>query len=75
VYVEYDEDVDGAYIWLVDDIEIRRADVTHEVWPDALRDEVGLLFSEDGKLLGIELQPASERLEPEILKRARRYES
>ena len=65
--VEYDEQVDGAFIWLVDDIERHKRDIVREVWPPELNDAIGLLLSADGRLMGIEVQPASMHLPAELL--------
>lgn len=64
--IEYDPTVDGAYVWFVD-IDSRARDVAREVWPKDLNDHIGLLFDHQGKLLGIELQPASLYLNAETL--------
>lgn len=73
MYVEYDPEVDGAFIWFVDDIALRRRDVVSEIWPTELNEEIGLLFDDQGKLLGVELQPATNHLEQAVLDSARRY--
>ena len=57
---EYDEKADGLYIWFVHDIEESKADYSHEVWPLELKDEIGLIFTKEGKLMGLEIQPASK---------------
>lgn len=57
---EYDKEVDGLYIWFVEDIENEKKEYENEIWPIELKDEIGLLFSKSGKLLGIEVQPASK---------------
>jgi len=66
--VEYDEQADGAYIWLVDDIDRHMRDIVREVWPADLNDAIGLLLSADGRLIGIEVQPASVHLPAELLR-------
>ena len=50
---EYDKEVDGLYIWFVDDIEKEGECYGGEIWPKELKDEIGLLFQKDGKLLGL----------------------
>jgi len=67
VNIEYDEEVDGAFVWLVDDIEVHKHKVVREVWPGELSDAIGLLLSADGRLIGIEIQPASKHLPTELL--------
>ena len=57
---EYDKEVDGLYIWFVDDIEKEGVCYGGEVWPKELKDEIGLLFQKDGKLLGLEVLFASK---------------
>ena len=67
MYVEYDEEVDAAFVWLVDDIETCKQEVVREVWPDEFGESIGLLLSGEGRLMGIEVQQASERLPAELL--------
>ena len=57
---EYDKEVDGLFIWFVEDIENEKKEYENEIWPIELKDEIGLLFNKSGKLLGIEIQPASK---------------
>lgn len=57
---EYDEEVDGLYIWFVDDIEKEGKNYGGEIWPKELKDEIGLLFRENGNLLGLEVLNASK---------------
>ena len=65
--IEYDEEVDGAFIWLVNDIDLHKHEVVRELWPVELNETIGLLLSADGRLIGIEVQPASEHLSVELL--------
>jgi uncharacterized protein YuzE len=65
--VEYDEEVDAAFVWLVKDIELHKHEVVRELWPDELNETIGLLLSADGRLLGIEVQEASKHLPAELL--------
>ena len=67
MYIEYDKEVDGAYIWLVDDIEKERNKYDAEIWPKELNDEIGLLFTDDQKLLGFEILSASKYLLPNLI--------
>lgn len=55
---QYDKEVDGLYIWFVGDKE--RNTYEGDVWPKELKNEIGLLFGDDGLLLGIEVLPASK---------------
>lgn len=65
---EYDKEVDGLYIWFVDDIEKEKVNYSKEVWPEELNDEIGLLFDSEGKLMGLEIQPASKYINEQLLK-------
>lgn len=56
---EYDNEVDGLYIWFVNDIEKEKGNYENELWPVELKNEIGMLFDKDGKLMGIEVLPAS----------------
>lgn len=67
--IEYDEEVDGLYIWLVNDIERDKDKYSSEIWPTELKDEIGLLFDAEGKLMGFEIQPASKYLPKEFFKK------
>jgi len=66
--VEYDSEADGAYIWLVDDIDTRREECVSEIWPQEFSGHIGLLLDKEGKIMGFEILPASKYLSPEILK-------
>lgn len=66
---EYDPEVDGLYIWFVGNMEQEKSNYTEEVWPAELKNEVGLLFSKDGKLMGLEIQPASKYFDEKSLER------
>jgi len=57
---EYDSEADGLYIWFMDDIEENKTDYAGEIWPNELKNEIGLIFAKDGKLMGLEIQPASK---------------
>lgn len=57
---EYDKEVDGLYIWFLNDIEENKINYESEIWPNELKDEIGLLFDNNGKLMGLEIQPASK---------------
>lgn len=60
---EYDKEADGLYIWFVDNIEENKEDYKGEIWPEELKNEIGLLFDKKGKLLGLEIMPASKYFE------------
>lgn len=60
---EYDGEVDGLYIWFVNNIEEEKDNYDHELWPMELKEEIGLLFGKDGGLMGLEIIPASKYFE------------
>ncbi|UZT98218.1 DUF2283 domain-containing protein [Chryseobacterium fluminis] len=60
---EYDKEVDGLYIWIVDDIEKEKINYENEIWPLELKNEIGLLFNKKGKIMGIEIMPASKYID------------
>lgn len=64
---EYDKEVDGLFIWFVD-IESNKHKYQKEVRPSELSDEIGLLFDNEGKLMGLEILPASKYFSIEFLK-------
>ncbi len=64
---EYDKEVDGLYIWFVNDIEEDKENYESEIWPEELKNEIGLLFNRHGKLLGMEIMPASKYFEKKRL--------
>jgi uncharacterized protein YuzE len=67
VRVEYDPDVDAAYIYLT---EIKPGGVATTVpgWPNTQAFEINLDFDADGRLLGIEVLDASKRLPIDFLR-------
>lgn len=60
---EYDKEVDGLYIWFVEDIEEEKCNYENEFWPTELKEEIGLLFGKNGLLMGLEVMPASKYFE------------
>jgi uncharacterized protein YuzE len=64
---EYDKEVDGLFIWFVKDIEDFKENYENEIWPEELKNEIGLLFNKNGKLFGLEVMPASKYFEKEKL--------
>ena len=64
---EYDKEVDGLYIWFVKDIEETKENYENEIWPEEMKNEIGLLFTKSGKLLGLEIMPASKYFEQKQL--------
>jgi uncharacterized protein YuzE len=68
---EYDGEVDGLYIWFVEDIEKEKVNYENEVWPIELKNEIGMLFGKNGNLMGIEVLPASKYFDKEKLAKMR----
>lgn len=66
---EYDDEVDGLYIWFLNNIEDEKDNYEKEIWPIELKEEIGLLFDKNNKLMGLEIQPASKYIEIEKLKK------
>jgi|GEM_PF-1092317 len=64
---EYDKEVDGLYIWFVKNIEDEKENYEGEIWPKELKNEIGLLFDNKGKLLGLEVMSASKYFEQKKL--------
>jgi uncharacterized protein YuzE len=60
---EYDKEVDGLYIWFNNILESGKEVYENEIWPDDLKNEIGLLFDSQGHLLGLEILPASKYFE------------
>jgi len=60
--LEYDKDVDAAYIYLVDEIKEGQATKTIELNEDIILD-----FDAKGKLIGMEILNASKILNEKIL--------
>lgn len=65
--IEYDEETDAAFVWLVKDIDSAKKECTGEIWPLELNGNIGLLFNEDNKIMGIEVLQASFYLSKDIL--------
>jgi len=66
--LEYDKDVDAAYIYLVDKIKNGEAEKTIE-----LNDSIILDFNKKGKLLGIEILNASKVMNKKTLVAKQHY--
>ena len=60
--LEYDKDVDAAYVYLADSIKDKEVRKTIE-----LNDNIILDFDDKGKLLGVEILNASKVLNEKIL--------
>jgi uncharacterized protein YuzE len=65
--IEYDDDADAAYVWLV----ARPADMSQvvdaELWPEELQNKIGLLFDDEKRLVGLEFLSASRYLPRGVL--------
>lgn len=66
---EYDDKVDGLYIWFVENIEEEKENYKGEIWPVELNGEIGLLFDNEKKLMGLEIQPATKYFDEKRLNR------
>lgn len=66
---EYDNEVDGLYIWFANNIDEVKENYANEIWPEELKSEIGLLFDKNGKLFGMEVMPASKYFDKEYLDR------
>jgi len=65
--LEYDPQIDAAYISLADEIGSGAAATTVPVDPEEIDGEINLDFDRDGRLIGIEIQSASRFLPPSLL--------
>ncbi|MET8139165.1 DUF2283 domain-containing protein [Sphaerisporangium sp. NPDC005288] len=68
--IEYEQENDVAYVYLVDHIDEGEASVQVPVEDEDLRGDVILDFDAQGFLLGIEIIGASRVLRPELLSAA-----
>lgn len=66
---EYDDKADGLYIWFVENIEEEKESYKGEIWPVELNGEIGLLFDNEKKLMGLEIQPATKYFDEKRLNR------
>ncbi len=66
MHVEYDDDSDAAFVWLVAD-EPKEEMIAHELWPPELRGKIGLLFDDQSRVIGLEVLEASVHLRKELL--------
>lgn len=63
---EYDKEVDGLYIWFID-IKKNKSIIEYEVWPQEFKNEIGFLFNNNNKLIGMEFLPASKYFQENVL--------
>lgn len=66
----YDPEADAAYIYVVDKIGPGEAKMTRTMDNRKINGTVSLDFSEDGKLLGIEIIPGANLLSKKVLEKA-----
>ena len=66
--IEYDQDVDAAFVWLIERPDSRERVVDAELWPTELKGRIGLLFDAHKRLIGLEVLEASARLPSSALK-------
>ncbi len=69
--IEYDSEADCAFLWVVDDVDQRneqpKGAIKTEIWPVELKDQLGVLFGQDDKIIGFEILFASNLLPQEML--------
>lgn len=68
--IEYDAQVDAAYIYLVEQISAGAVAKTYPCDPLQVNGEINLDFDADGRLLGIEVLDASRFLPKQLLEDA-----
>ncbi|TWJ07776.1 uncharacterized protein YuzE [Stackebrandtia albiflava] len=71
--VTYDAQADAAYIYLTDDPATRSAH-TYLCDPNGVDGMINLDFGADGRLLGVEVLGASEKLSAHLLNAAERLD-
>ena len=69
--ITYDNTVDAAYIYLVDSIGQGEVAHTYPCNPIEVNGEINLDFDSNGRLLGIEVLDASQKLPVALLLRMR----
>ena len=65
--ITYDRSVDAAYIYLLDVIPAGAVKMTYSCDPAEAKAEINLDFDDAGRLIGIEVFDASQKLPSEIL--------
>ena len=65
---EYDDEADWLFIWFVN-LEQEKDNYQREIWPEELKDKVGLIFDKNEKLMGIEFLAASTFFDEKFLKK------
>lgn len=56
---EYDNESDAMFIWFEMGNTSEEKKIFNEIWPKELKDHIGVLFDEEGKIMGIEVLFAS----------------
>ena len=64
--IKYDKKIDAAYIYLIEG-EFK-VDFTYSCDPSEINTEINLDFDSTGRLIGIEIQNASSKLDKKLLK-------
>lgn len=64
--IEYDKEVDAAFLWLGDTGPKAKV-ATTEVWPKELKEHIGILMSKEGKIVGFEILFASRYIDESLL--------
>lgn len=65
---EYDEESDALFIFFVKEIEEGKLYIENEIWPEELKNHIGLLFDPKNNLIGLEVLFASGYFKEEQLK-------
>ena len=65
--IEYDQEVDAAYIYIVDEIPAGSVARTISVDPEAIAGMVNLDLDDRGRILGLEVLDARKLLPPGLL--------
>lgn len=71
--LEYDREVDAAYLYVRDAIASGEVAHTVPLDPSEIDGEINLDFDRDGKLVGVEIQAASRFLDPWLLGEAQEH--
>ncbi len=65
--ITYDRTVDAAYIYLIDDNRSGKVKKTYPCDPVEVKGMINLDFDNEGRLIGIEVLDASNKLPSELL--------
>jgi hypothetical protein len=67
VWIEYDAEVDAAFLWFVESDELQEGAVVKELWPPETNEHIGLLFNSLNQLVGVEVLFATRYLPKSML--------